>query len=296
MARTIGFIGFGEAAFGFASGLREAGLADRMVAYDACAGDAVHGPRIHERAVAAQVELMDSMAAAVTCADVIFSANSAGVAVSVAKEAAPFVRPDAIYADINATSSMTKEEVGRLIPAGCSVDVAVMGPVPITRQATPLLLSGAKAKAFLEIFQPYGMKAEVVGGEPGMASAIKMIRSIYMKGIAALLYECLEAAQRAGVTAHVVDSITETMTEVPFPALVKRLVCGTAVHAKRRSKEMAEVLATLSSLESPAHMSEATHETLMQLIARGVPDAFASTPPKDVQQVMAYLVTGTSSK
>ncbi|MBC7340394.1 MAG: NAD(P)-dependent oxidoreductase [Firmicutes bacterium] len=292
MEYTVGFLGFGEAASEFASGFREERWTGRMVAYDPKASVPPYGERIAERARRANVELLAAAAEVGRVADIVFSANSAAVAVEVANGVAPSLRRGVLYADINATSPKTKEEAARSVEAhgGVFVDVAVMGPVPIGRHKTPLLLSGPGAERFLEVFGPFGVRAKVVGDRPGMASAIKMIRSVYMKGLAMLLYESLEAAYRCGVTDTVVESIGETMYEVPFPQLVRRLVCGTAVHAKRRTAEMDEVLETLKALGSPSSMAAATRQSLDRLVQLGLPERYGGRTPGEVAEVLEALV------
>ena len=72
---------------------------------------------------------------------------------------------------------------------------------PRTRLGTPALASGDGAERFAEIVQPLGMPVEVVGDEPGDAAGLKLLRSVFMKGVAASALESVEGAKARGADA-----------------------------------------------------------------------------------------------
>jgi hypothetical protein len=102
----LGFIGFGEAAFNIAKGLGDEGLKG-IIAYDKFWNVEPQSELICERSEEANVELAPSLQAMVDKSEIIFSAVSADMAVSLAQAAKPFLKKDQIYVDINATSPMT---------------------------------------------------------------------------------------------------------------------------------------------------------------------------------------------
>src|SRR3954465_1483806 len=135
---------------------------------------------------------------AVGAADVVLSLNAASAALAVAQGVAGALRSDAVYADLNTAAPALKREVAGAVPVAFA-DVALVGVVPSTGLRTATLASGAGAERFAQLFRPLGMPVDVVGAEPGDAAGLKLLRSVFMKGIAAAAVESLEAAEAAGV-------------------------------------------------------------------------------------------------
>ena len=153
----LGFIGFGEAAFNIAKGLGDEGLKG-IIAYDKFWNVAPQSELICERSEEANVELAPSLQAMIDKSEIILSAVSADMAVSLAKTSQPFLKENQLYVDLNATSPMTKEEIDSILsPGALFVDCAVMGPVPNYGHKVPVTVSGNGAKIFIEKMAPYGM-------------------------------------------------------------------------------------------------------------------------------------------
>ena len=134
---------------------------------------------------------------AVGGADVVLSMTTAAFALDAAASVAGALDADAVYADLNTSAPQLKRELAATLPVPFA-DVALIGVVPSLGLATPALASGAGAERFAELFRPLGMPVEVVGAQPGDAAGLKLLRSIFMKGIAAAAIEALEAARAAG--------------------------------------------------------------------------------------------------
>ena len=178
---VVGFIGFGEAGSTIARGLKSAGL-ERIFAYDI-------RPKTSDI-----VTIVDSPMALASSSDVIFSAVTSSSALEAATQNAPFLTGRHIYADINSVSPALKQDIDRVITAtGASfVEVAVMAPVSPYGHTVPMLVGGAGAKTFKEMLSPFGMKMDILeGAKVGSAAAVKLCRSIVVKGIEALLFECV---------------------------------------------------------------------------------------------------------
>ncbi|HEY1367003.1 MAG TPA: DUF1932 domain-containing protein [Gaiellaceae bacterium] len=200
--------------------------------------------------------------------EVVLSLNSSGAAVSAAESVASGLGPGRLYADLNTASVRVKQAVSDVVtPRGAAfADVALLGTVPATGVRTPALASGSGAEAFAARFAPLGMPVEVVGPEPGAASERKLLRSVFMKGMAAALVESLRAAESAGCEDWLRADIAAAL-ESADGALIERLVDGSSVHSVRRVAEMEAAAELLRELGVEPRMAEASAEWLRQLAA-----------------------------
>ena len=241
----VGFIGFGEAAFHIAKGLRKEGL-EGIIAYDKFWNVSPNSDLICKRANECGVSLVSELDALVKDAEMVISAVSANMAVSLAKDSQPFLKKNQLYVDLNATSPMTKEEIDSIVsPVAFFVDCAVMGPVPNYGHKVPVLVSGNGAKIFIEKMAPYGMNITFMDSPAGSASASKMFRSIFMKGFVMLLLEMLVAARKYQVEDDVLTSVKKTLTAGDLLEIINGLIARGVIHSERREHEMDEVIATL---------------------------------------------------
>ena len=192
-------------------------------------------------------------------ADAVLSLTTAAAARDAMTAVLPALRPDALYADLNAAPPQLKRELAALVPA--FVDVALLGPVGIAGLATPALASGADAGRFAALFEPLGMPVEVVSDRPGDASALKLLRSVFMKGLAAAALESLAAAEAAGRR----EWLEEQLGEVITPSLLRRLVDGSRRHAARRVDEMDAACELLASLGVEPRIAAASRAILAEL-------------------------------
>jgi 3-hydroxyisobutyrate dehydrogenase-like beta-hydroxyacid dehydrogenase len=198
-------------------------------------------------------------AAAVADAPVVLSLTTAAAARDAAAAALPGLRPGALYADLNAAAPELKRELAALVPS--FVDVALLGAVSVSGLATPSLASGPAAERFAELFEPLGMPVEVVSDRPGDASALKLLRSVFMKGIAAAAVESLAAAEAAGRREWLEAQLAGVIT----PALLHRLVEGSRRHAARRVDEMDAACELLASLGVEPWIAAASRAVLAEL-------------------------------
>lgn len=285
----LGFIGFGEAAFNIANGLKTQGL-EGIAAYDKYWNIEPGAALIGERAAEAEVELLPSLEVLAKNSDIVMSAVSADMAVRLARSAQPFLRPDTLYADLNATSPMTKEEVDAIIsPSALSVDCAVMGPVPNYKHKVPITVSGRGAGLFAEKLSPYGMNITLMEAPAGSASASKMFRSIFMKGFVMLILEMLVAANKYHVADEVLKSVEGTLTAGPLLKIINGLVGRGVIHSQRREHEMEEVLATLNALDVDGTMSQAAKDKLGWCTGLGLKAYFKGVPPADFHEIFTAL-------
>jgi 3-hydroxyisobutyrate dehydrogenase-like beta-hydroxyacid dehydrogenase len=250
----IAFIGFGEAGSTIAGGLREAGVT-QITAWDILFPDP-KGEALKEKAKALGVRIAQSAADAVDGADIVFSAVTASSSLKAADSARAHMKPTQFFLDINSVSPARKREVGESMAGAVRyVDVAVMAPVAPARHRTPMLLAGCDAEELLPLMLSMDMRARVAGPEIGQAAAIKMIRSVMVKGIEALTFECFVAAHRAGVTEQILASLGESYPGLDWPAMIQYNLERMDMHGIRRAAEMREVSATVQELGIEPHMS-----------------------------------------
>ena len=185
----------------------------------------------------------DGPGGAVRGAHVVLSLNAASASLAAARSVADELVAEAVYADLNTASPQLKRELAKTVPV-LFADVALVGVVPRTGLATPAVASGAGAERFAELFRPLGMPVDIVGLEPGDAAGLKLLRSVFMKGIAAAVLECLEAGRVAGVDERLHAEIAAVIGE----PLLERLLTGSRVHAVRRADEMKAAAGYLEEL------------------------------------------------
>jgi 3-hydroxyisobutyrate dehydrogenase-like beta-hydroxyacid dehydrogenase len=251
----LAFIGFGEAGQAFAQGFGAAGLGE-IAAFDLRGSE----PALRDAAEALKVRLAPTPAEAIAGADFVFSAVTASSSLDAARSVAALLRPGQIFVDINSVSPGRKRQAAAIIGEAIYVDLAVMAPVHPGLQATPCLAAGAPADRFIEALQPFGMRLDRAGPAAGSATVVKMCRSVMVKGLEALTYECFATARAAGVEPAILASLAKSWPGIDWPALGAYNLNRMLQHGVRRAAEMREVAATVEELGVEAHLARATVE------------------------------------
>lgn len=259
--RRIALIGFGEVGQRFGREFRETGKFD-IATYDILFNNSAEGAALRDKARAQQIEACPSAAAAADGAQIVFSCVTATAAKDVAKEAGDYLTPGQFFVDINSVSPETKradaEAVGR---SGADyVECAVMAPVAPYGIKVPILLGGKHGTALAAILNPAGMRMEMASEVVGQASAIKMCRSIMIKGIEALAVECFLTSRHYGVEETIIASLEETFPEMDWEKLAGYLIGRVVQHGRRRAAEMREVADTERAIGLSPLMASATAE------------------------------------
>ncbi len=260
---SIAFIGFGEAARAFLDGWRtEPAFNARVAAYDIKTDSPDAGVRAAKRAdyVAANVIGASSAPEAVAGAEAVFSVVTADQAHEAAVAALTGLARRAFFFDCNSCAPQTKAQTAKEVDAAGAryVDVAVMAPVHPRLHRTPLLISGPHARDAAPVLAALGMAAEIHEGPVGSSSAIKMIRSIMMKGLEALVCECVLAGRKAGVIETVLDSLDDTYPGFDWKKRSAYMLERVMTHGVRRAAEMREVALTVDLLGLDGAMSRAS--------------------------------------
>jgi len=272
----ISFIGFGEAGQAIAPGLREAGI-ERIAAWDILF-PVPNGARLKAAGDAIGVRLASSAADAVRDTDLIVSAVTAASSYEAAQSVADHLTGNPYYLDINSVSPGRKQATAKLLDGRARyVDVAVIAPIHPARHKTPLLIAGPHADGISPLLRELEMQLSVVGAEIGRAAAIKMIRSVMIKGIEALTLECFLAAARAGVLEEVTGSLKNNYPGVDWSKMSEYNLERMASHGERRAAEMDESAATLRELGLDPLMVDATVARQREMGAIGQNDQVRAT-------------------
>jgi 3-hydroxyisobutyrate dehydrogenase-like beta-hydroxyacid dehydrogenase len=241
---SVALIGFGEVGSFFARDLRRAGVA-RILAFDPAFVDPASR---QSRALAEHgAEATRDAADAARQARLVFSCVTAGSALEAARAAAAGCGQAPWFVDVNSVSPGTKREAAEAITAcgGRYVEAAVMTSVPPHGIASPMLLGGAHAAGFVPLAQKLGMRAEAFSEEIGRASAVKMCRSVLIKGLEALVTESLLAARHYGVEREVLASLGDTIPHPDWRKNARYVMSRPLIHGARRAEEMREVARTV---------------------------------------------------
>ena len=252
------FIGFGEAGQAIAAGLREAGV-ESIAAWDILFPKD-EGARLKQAGEKMGARLASSAADAVANSDIIVAAVTASSSLEAAQSVAPHISGNPYYLDINSVSPGRKKDTARLLEGTARyVDVAILAPIHPKRHQTPLLLAGPHAQAVMPLLiDELEMQGAIASEEIGAAAALKMIRSVMIKGIEALTAECFMAAQRAGIVEEVAASLKNNYPGLDWPSVIDYNLERMASHGIRRADEMEQSAVTLTELGIAPLMTNGT--------------------------------------
>lgn len=245
-------IGLGEAGSRYASALVAAG--HQVTAFD---------PRDVE--APAGVNVASSETEAVAQADLVLVLTSAAVARKIAETCAPALKTGAIYADLTSSAPADEESLATEVEkfGAKFADVAILGPVTVAGAATPLLISGSGAADAAPAFRELGARVDTLDAPAGAAMSHKLLRSVFMKGLASLVVEAVSAGRAADAEDWIRNEIA-TQLAGNGQAVIDRFLTGTILHAERRAFEMEGARDYLSSMGVSAEMTTATIASLQR--------------------------------
>jgi 3-hydroxyisobutyrate dehydrogenase-like beta-hydroxyacid dehydrogenase len=267
--QRVALIGFGEAGSILGEDLARRGL--EVSTYDILFDSPTARDALRSKALAASVRPLDSLREVLGGVQLVISAVTASASSAVAAGAAQTLHAGQFFLDINSVSPATKRSDARAIEASGAdyVEAAVMAAVPPQRLAVPMLLGGHKATMLEQLLRKLGMNVTTVAGEVGTAAAIKMCRSILIKGLEALAVECLFSARAFGAEDKVLSSLDRSFPQMGWAGnLPDYLVSRVAEHGARRAAEMRQVAQTLRDIGMDPVMATAAAERQQWLTDR----------------------------
>lgn len=261
MTCDISLIGFGEAGETFA----------RAAVWGARAGGYDLLPARRAALAATGASAAERASEALGSAPLVLSLVTADQALAAAEQYADCLTPGTLWCDGNSVAPETKRAAARAIEAagGRYVDLAILAPVQPKGLAVPILLSGPAAGDAAANLCALGFSdVRVVGSTVGRASAIKMIRSVMVKGIEALTAEMMLAAEAAGVTDEVLASLDASETRQSWAARAAYNLERMTTHGLRRAAEMEESAKTLAALGVEPVMTAGTVSRQREMAAK----------------------------
>ena len=287
---NIGFIGFGEAAYCIALGFSQNGTTG-IRANDAMMNHPVMGQQVHNRAKEAQVELVEDPKEVARWADVLFAAVPSSFTMDVCNTVKDELRPGQIYADVSASTPATKKAIwDKIKDTGVLfADAAMLGSLPQDKHRVPITASGNGAEAFKATMEPLGMRITLAGDKAGSASAIKLVRSIFMKGIASLMIETMQAADAYDVSDEIVASLSKSLDGIPFTKHLDRLVTGTAIHCTRRAAELKGSIAMQEESKLAPEMSAAAKHVHEALAPYKFAEKYVTSKPQGYKEIIEAI-------
>jgi 3-hydroxyisobutyrate dehydrogenase-like beta-hydroxyacid dehydrogenase len=257
--QKFALIGFGEAGSILGEDLVASGRDVAM--FDILLDSPASRAQMREQARRAHVRVADNFEDAVSGVQVVISAVTASSSTDVAAKAGKTLRDGQVLLDINSVSPAKKLANAALVEAAGAdyVEAAVMAPVPPQRLRVPMLLGGKRAGTLADELRSVGMNTTALSEQIGVASAVKMCRSIVIKGLEALTLESMLAARRFGAEREVLESLNGTFPSMGWTGkLPDYLVSRAAEHGRRRAAEMREVARTLEDVDVEPTMALAT--------------------------------------
>lgn len=284
---SIGFLGFGEVAAHFSAALARNG-AD-VSAYDVLLDSPDGADRLAAR-VRENAPIRFLPLAPMARADLVLSTVTTDVALEAARGCAPHLRPGSVFVDLNATSPGVKRAIEAVITAAGAdfVEGAILPAVGVAGARAKVLVCGASAAAVAQTLNGFGLNVVAYGEEIGRAASFKMLRSVFSKGLEALLIECRLAALRAGVEDDLWREIVATIDADGFEAVGSNWLRTHATAHARRMHEMVEVEALVRELGLEPIMTAATRRLFERSTRLALKSDF-DRPAREAGDVIAAL-------
>jgi 3-hydroxyisobutyrate dehydrogenase-like beta-hydroxyacid dehydrogenase len=274
--QRIGLIGHGEVGKTFTGGLKDKPGVTATGAWDLkFANPATRGFELDQCSLHG-VTAHGSMRELCEASDLVISAVTASNTLAVAQEAAQFIRAGSVFLDLNSASPGTKQQAAALIDARGAdyVEAGVMTSVPPYGIRVPMLLGGLEARPLAELLTSWGMDAKAVSEKLGVASAIKMCRSVMIKGLEALVIESYTTARKYGVEDYVLPTLQETFPSIDWQQQGAYFFSRVVQHGKRRAEEMREAANTVKEAGFAPFMASAIADKQQWVSDRARADVF----------------------
>ena len=276
----IGLIGYGEVGKTFTQGLQGQPGVSIVSAWDLKFDSATQRDAELDHASLHGVTACTNLQELCAHSDLIISAVTASSTLGVAQQAAPLVRSGAVFLDLNSASPAIKRQAAAEIDARGAdyVEAGVMTSVPPYGIRVPMLLGGAQAASLASMLNSWGMDATAVSEKLGVASAIKMCRSIMIKGLEALVIESYTTARAYGVEDKVLPTLQETFPSIDWAQQGAYFFSRVAQHGQRRAEEMREATRTVEEAGFAPFMAAAIADKQQWVADAAAQGAFRELP------------------
>ena len=240
---------------------------------------------------AAGVEVLESLEAVATQAEVVFSIVPPASAIENARTFAAAAercgaRP--IFVDANAVSAETMRSVSAAVdPAGIRlVDMCILGSSHDLERCR-IYLSGKDASTLIEMLNG-ALVCKLLSAPIGGASAIKMVTSGFFKGFLALFFEFAVAGAELDILKVQLEEMARLLPETMRS--IEELAPTFQKHASRRVDELTEVIQTIQGCGSATTMATAARRTIERVAKSHL------GPERGLEDIVAQLVASGTFK
>lgn len=244
---NIAIIGLGEVGRCYAAPLHAAGHTLQL-----CEARVSEAAR--QLADSAKLEIHDKVGGWLSGADLVLSCVTGTTSLPVLQQVLPYLKTGATLADLTTASPAVKRQGGALVDGAGALyaDTAIMGAISLNRVRTPLLASGSGAETLKAVLAGAGSPVRVIGGgAPGDAMSLKILRSVFTKGMEALCVELLMSAERQGVRDKLYEQLGD-IDNTPLRSFIDMLVRTHVIHARRRAHEVQDAQDELIAQRLPS--------------------------------------------
>lgn len=282
---VVGFLGLGEIGSAYSIGLAQEGVV--VKGYDILMENPSYAGRF-DKCAEGGVKLASDIKELVEGSDVIIAVTTSHVAIQTAEAAKPYLKPGQIYLELNSATPMVKEQIRDSLKGIDIVDGATMES-PTKKHKTLVFVSGERGKEVADKLNDAGMNLRFVGEKFGTASGIKIIRSVYTKGMEAALMECMHAAYVLGIEDGMFSTICELFHASSIENMLTAMVRTNAIHSKRRGEEVGGCVDVLKELGVDSTMSEASAKKLLWIASLGIKEHFNGYVPDDMKLTLEEI-------
>lgn len=255
--KNVGVIGFGEVGSTFSNAMAKRGA--KILVFDELLEQEGKKQALEARILHEGVEFT-TLTDVLSRSEMILSVVTTQVAEALAKQIAVQLQPQQIYVDLNSTSPSVKKRIGQIIKATGAdfVEGAILGAVGAMGAGARILMAGEKGEQVARFLNKLGLNTTFYSAEVGKASTFKMLRSIFSKGLEALMLELMITGKRAGIESDLWKDVTDFMKENPFDRVVENWIRTHAVAYERRYHEMVQVVQTMHEFDIEPVMTSGT--------------------------------------
>ncbi len=223
--------------------------------------------------------------------ELILSVVTGSTALEVVEESSLYINKGKLFVDMNTVAPRLKVKMSKLIEksGGTFVEIAILGSVASYSYKTPMLACGKKAQEFANYFNNMGFEVSFLSEEIGQASSMKMLRSVFAKGVEGLLIEMLIAAERCNMLEQVMNTVAAHMDSSSFLEIAEAWITTSVIHGERRAEEMGYVIETLKSLNVNPIMATATRDRLKSISDLNLFDYFKGKKPTSYHEVIGAM-------
>ncbi len=260
----IGFIGFGEVTYHFVKGFYQDRI-DGIQIYSRSLSEPEKTEYHQKRAETIGAKLKFSLKELISSSDIIISSVRGDVSLEVATQAAQFLKPGQIFADLNNAIPSVKIKSSKIIneKGAKFVDIALLElPIQVMHKSL-MYVSGDGAKDFMRMLDQFNLNIKYISDQPGKAAMIKALVNVFMKGLQGVYLEFAVSALKAGIDLDLLEPLLITPVQnLPREKDMALWIIRGALLAERKTNEMKEVMEMMHDLDVNPIMLKATVERL----------------------------------